>query len=103
MTFADEGRGKFSTSTMANTALALNRYLLNPELTKNQVVYISDFATTQSELVAVLERVEGKQWTRKSVDSVQVIEEYKKRYAEGEHLAVYKLIEMGFATGKYGG
>ena len=101
--FADAGTGKFSTSTMSNTALALNRCLLNPELTKNQVVYISDFATSQVQLVAALERVGGQEWMRESVDSGQAAEEYQKRYQEGEHAAVYKLIELGFVTGRYGG
>lgn len=88
---------------MSNTALALNRCLLNPELTKNQVVYISDFAVSQAELVAALERVGGGEWRKKSYDPSRKIEEFQAKYAAGDHLAVYKLIEIGFVSGQYGG
>lgn len=102
-TLADDGRGKISASTMENTALALNRSLLNPEATKNSVVYISDFATTQRELVAAIERISGEKWTINKVDSYKAIEEYKTQVAEGDHFAVYRLIELGATTGRYGG
>ena len=102
MTLADAGEGKFSTSTMAHTALALNRSLLSPELTANQVVYISDFATSQSELVSTIEKVSGVSWTRKQVDSVAAVQEYQTKVAEGNGMAVYKLIELGFVSGRYG-
>lgn len=101
--FADDGTGKFSTSTMSNTALALNRSLLDPELTKNQVVYISDFATMQAEMVAAFERVGGETWKKTSYDSAKAIQEYQAKDAAGDGYAVYKLIEIGFVTGRYGG
>lgn len=88
---------------MSNTALALSRSLLNPELTKNQAVFISDFATSQAEIKTSLERVTGDEWTIKSYDSLQAVEEYQTRYAAGDHAAVYKLIELGLVTGRYGG
>lgn len=103
MTMADNGKGKFSTSTMANTGLALNRALLTPELSKNKAIYISDFAMSQGELVAMIEKVSGEKWTIQFVDSEKAIAEAKKRVEEGEHMAVYKLIEFGFVTGRYGG
>ncbi|KAK5173792.1 uncharacterized protein LTR77_002473 [Saxophila tyrrhenica] len=103
ITMADEGKGKFSTSTMENTYLAVNRCLLNPEMTKNTVVYISDFVTTQADLVAAIERIRGEKWNVEQFDSYKAIEENKKKVEAGDHLAVYKLIEIGFVTGRYGG
>lgn len=102
ITFADEGKGKFSTSTMSNTALALKQSLLNPQLTANKVVYISDFATSQSELVATIEKVSGVSWTRKNVDSIAAVEEYKRKVDEGDIMSIYKLVELGFVAGRYG-
>ena len=102
MTMADEGKGKFSCSTMENTSLAVNRSLLHPEKTKNTVVYISDFATTQSDLVAAIQRISGEEWTIKKVDSHKAIEENKQKVADGDVFAIYKLIELGFVTGRYG-
>ena len=103
ITLADSGEGKFSTSTMANTALALNRSLLSPDLTANQVVYISDFATSQSELVATIEKVSGKSWTRDTIDSATAIKEYQQRIAKADYSVVGKLISLGFVTGRFGG
>ena len=103
MTFADNGKGKTSTSTMANTALAVNRALLNPHLTANQCVYISDFATSQSELIDMIEKVSGERWTVNREDSERALVEAKARVEAGDLFAVYKLIELGFVTGRYGG
>ena len=102
ITFADAGKGKFSTSTMSNTALALNQSLLNPQLTANKVVYISDFATSQSELVATIEKVSGMSWTRKSIDSIAATEDYNRKVDEGDIMSIYKLVELGFVGGGYG-
>ncbi|KAK5724183.1 hypothetical protein LTR17_013565 [Elasticomyces elasticus] len=103
ISFYDDGRGKFSTSTLANTALALNRSLLAPEKTKNRRIFISDFALSQEELVQIIERVSGEKWTVKTVDSKARYAEASKKVAEGDPYAVYTQIEIGFATGKYSG
>ncbi|KAK3650987.1 hypothetical protein LTR56_006038 [Elasticomyces elasticus] len=103
ISFYDDGRGKFSTSTLANTALALNRSLLAPEKAKNRRIFISDFALSQEELVQIIERVSGDKWTVKTVDSKARYTEASKKVAEGDPYAVYTQIEIGFATGKYGG
>ena len=88
---------------MSNTALALNRCLLNPALTANRTIFISDFATSQSELVSVIAQVSGEKWTVKSFDFREATKDYQKRFEEGDPMAVYKLIEIGFVTGRYGG
>lgn len=76
---------------------------MNPAETANQVIYISDFATSQVELLEAIERISGQQWTVKSVASETIIAREKHNFDAGNNMAVYKLIEMGFVTGKYGG
>ncbi len=76
---------------------------INPDKTKNVVVYISDFATTQVELVEAIERISGEKWTLKTIESYNAIEENKKQVAEGDHFAVYRLVSLGAVTGRYGG
>ncbi|KAF2461303.1 NmrA-like family protein [Lineolata rhizophorae] len=100
----DEGRGKLSCTTMENTVLALRRALLKPDETANRCLYVSDFAISQAELFAEIERqAQGEKWTRETVNSEEYIRDAKKRYDHGDMKAVYDLIETGFVTGKYGG
>ena len=87
---------------MSNTAIALNQSLLNPQLTANKVLYISDFATSQSELIATIEKVSGVSWTRKSIDSIAATEEDKRKVDEDDIMSIYKLVELGFVGSGYG-
>jgi nucleoside-diphosphate-sugar epimerase len=103
ITFTDNGEGYFSTTTLDNTALALNRVLLNPSTTANQIVFTSDFATTQKELVQTIERLTGEKWERKSISTEEAIPALKKAWENGEALAGYGLINIGFTKGTYSG
>ncbi|KAL2834775.1 hypothetical protein BJY01DRAFT_252854 [Aspergillus pseudoustus] len=103
ITFTDDGRGSFSTTTLANTALALNRILLSPSTTANQIVFLSDFATTQEELVQTIERLTGEKWTRKSINTAEQIPALQKAFNSGDQFAGYGLINIGFTKGTYSG
>ncbi|GFF87596.1 isoflavone reductase homolog P3 [Aspergillus udagawae] len=103
ITFTDNGEGYFSTTTLDNTALALNRVLLSPSSTANQIVFTSDFATTQKELVVTIERLTGEKWERKSISTEEAIPALKKAWENGEDLAGYGLINIGFTKGTYSG
>ncbi|RHZ49498.1 aromatic alcohol reductase [Aspergillus thermomutatus] len=103
ITFTDDGEGSFSTTTLDNTALALNRVLLNPSTTANQIIFTSDFATTQKELVETIERLTGEKWERKSISTNEAIPALKKRWENGEAYAGYGLINIGFTKGTYSG
>ena len=103
ITFTDDGEGYFSTTTLDNTALALNRVLLNPSTTANQIVFTSDFATTQKELVETIERLTGEQWERKAINTEEAIPALRKGWENGEASAGYGLINIGFTKGTYSG
>ncbi|KAL4863284.1 hypothetical protein BDV12DRAFT_189792 [Aspergillus spectabilis] len=70
-----EASGLTWTAIASNTALALNRILLNPSLSANQIVFLSDFATTQEQLA----------------------------WDNGDAFAGYGLINIGFTKGTYSG
>ncbi|KAL4735444.1 NAD(P)-binding protein [Aspergillus similis] len=103
ITLTDDGQGHFSTTTLANTALALNRILLNPSTTANQIVFLSDFATTQVELVETIERLTGEPWRRESVNTADAIPALTEAWANGDTGAGYGLINIGFTKGTYSG
>ncbi|RSL78313.1 hypothetical protein CEP51_008309 [Fusarium floridanum] len=100
----DDGDGWFSTTTEENTALALVNALAKKwNETKNQVVWLSDFAITQNMLLAAIERISGQKYTVEKIDTLRFIEEKQAAVAAGDPSAVYALIEIGFVTGKFGG
>ncbi|KAI8683383.1 NmrA domain-containing protein [Fusarium keratoplasticum] len=100
----DDGEGWFSTTTEENTALALVNALAKKwDETKNQVVWLSDFAITQNMLLAAIERISGQEYTTEKIDTLRFIEEKQAAVASGDPYAVYALIETGFVTGKFGG
>jgi hypothetical protein len=101
--FYDDGKGLFSCTTLENTALALTQVLLKPEETENKLLCISDFATSQAELLKTMERLSGEKWTSEAMASENAIRGAKERYEKGDLSAVYTLIEIGFTTGRYGG
>ncbi|KAJ4214588.1 hypothetical protein NW759_010143 [Fusarium solani] len=100
----DDGEGWFSTTTEENTALALVNALAKKwDETRNQVVWLSDFAITQNMLLAAIERISGQEYTTEKIDTLRFIEEKQAAVASGDPYAVYALIETGFVTGKFGG
>ena len=55
MVIWDDGKGKFSCTTLENTALALRNVLLKPTETADRLVRVSDFAVSQVELLEAIE------------------------------------------------
>ncbi|KAF7597176.1 hypothetical protein BBP40_009516 [Aspergillus hancockii] len=92
----DDGTGYFSTTTLANTALALNQVLLHPGTTSNQIVFTSDLARNQQELVATIERLTGEPWQRKSINTAEAIPALREAWRCGDAYAGYGLINIGF-------
>ncbi|KAH7313883.1 hypothetical protein B0I35DRAFT_436050 [Stachybotrys elegans] len=100
----DDGEGWFSCTTEENTALGLiNALTKRWEETKNQIVWLSDFALTQNMLLAALERIGGEKLQIERVITSDLIKEKQAAVAQGDVLATYALIETGFVSGKFGG
>ncbi|KAI0891316.1 hypothetical protein F4806DRAFT_309567 [Annulohypoxylon nitens] len=101
--FWDDGEGYFSCTTEENTAMALVRALMRPEETKNRALFLSDFSINQKQLLAAIEKVQGKKYTTESIDGEAFIKEKQEAVRNGDYLATFALIETGFAMGKFGG
>lgn len=100
----DEGEGLFSCTTEENTALAVvNALAKYPEETKNRNLFLSDFAITQRQLLAEIERQTGEKFSVEKLDSYKLVEEKQAAFKAGDRYATYSLIETGFVTGRYGG
>lgn len=67
----DEGDAKFSTSTRERVGDAVAAVLTHPKGTKNKVVYINSFTTSQKQILASLEKVSGKKWETETVNSAE--------------------------------
>ncbi|KAI2468846.1 hypothetical protein F4781DRAFT_443125 [Annulohypoxylon bovei var. microspora] len=101
--FWDDGEGYFSCTTEENTAADLVRALTRPEETKNQTLFLSDFAINQKQLLAAVEKIHGVKYATESVNSEAFIRKKQEAVRNGDYLATYALIETGFATGRFGG
>ena len=102
--FWDDGKGLFSTTTMNNTIKAVvNSLLLPSERTANRSLFVQDFATSQAELLAAIEKICGEKWSVETVNSEAIVADARKRLADGDVSATYDLIQTGFVTGRYGG
>lgn len=99
----DDGEGHFSTTLLGDTAAAVVASLKKPSETANRLLRISNFATTQNELFAAIEKATGKKFEREYVKSEEIIADAHKRIAEGDHWAIYATIETGFVNGRYSG
>lgn len=100
----DDGEGLFSTTTEENTALAVVNALTKKwEETTNKVVWLSDFALSQKQLLEAVERLTGEKFETEFISSESFVLEKQAASAAGDGGATYALIETGFVTGKYGG
>ncbi|OPB41883.1 hypothetical protein A0O28_0104430 [Trichoderma guizhouense] len=105
--FWDDGEGYFSCTTEENSAQGLVKALLaagtDRDVYKNTVIYLSDFAITQKQLLEAIERIQGVKYTTESINSSNLITEKQAAVAAGDVKATFALIETGFVTGRYGG
>lgn len=99
----DDGEGLISCTTMEDTTSAVVTALKKPAETANKVLMISNFATTQNELLATIEELSGKKFERSYVKTDDFVADAHKRIANGDKYAIYDTIETGFVTGKFSG
>ncbi|KAF2677956.1 NAD(P)-binding protein [Lentithecium fluviatile CBS 122367] len=97
-TLWDSGLSRFAVTTSANTGLAVAKALLNPELTANKQVFLSDFVTTSREIVDSLEKQLGEKFSIEKKESAPVIEELRGKYEGGDFNATYGLLALSFVA-----
>lgn len=98
-TLVDNGAATISATNLRQIGLALVKILENPQLTKNQYIYISSFETTQKELLATAEKITGKKWTVNHVNSKDLLKSGGEKLAKQDFSGVVDLIQ-GAAYGE---
>lgn len=94
----DSGLSRFTVTTSQNTGLAVAKALLNPELTANKQVFLSDFVTNSREIIASLEKQMGEKFAIEEKKSEPAIKELKEKFAAGDFNATYPLLALSFVA-----
>ncbi|ETN46653.1 uncharacterized protein HMPREF1541_00839 [Cyphellophora europaea CBS 101466] len=89
----DGGKGVFSAITVADMGKAVVGALKNPEATKNKYIFAYSVTTSQTEILAELEKATAQKWQVESVTSADDIEEGRKLVAAGDFVGMYKLVQ----------
>ena len=98
-TLVDGGTAIFTASTLPTIARGILAMLEYAHATKNQYVYISSFHTSQMDILTVLEKIDGTNWTVKHVTSEELISQGHQRLSEGDEMGAIDLVGGG-ALGK---
>lgn len=102
-TLIDEGKATFSTSNLRQIGRAAVKVLENPDLTKNQYIYVSSFETTQKDVLAAIERITGEKWTVKNITSKGLFESGNEKLKKGDYSGIPELIKgAAFGEGNLG-
>lgn len=91
-TIFDSGDAVFSTTNLLYIGKALVAALEKADETKNQYVYISEFQTTQNELLKLAEKVSGEKFTVNKVTSKDQIALGNKLLSEGNFAGIGPLL-----------
>lgn len=94
----DGGVAKFSTTNLDTIGLAIAKILLNPELTKNQYVAVTSFITSQSEVLAIAEKLSGEKWKVEELSSEALFKSGGEKLAKHDHSGVIDLLQAVTST-----
>ncbi|TVY80593.1 Bifunctional pinoresinol-lariciresinol reductase [Lachnellula suecica] len=82
-TLYNGGDVPFSTTSLADVALAILGVINNPASTANQLLYIHSAVTTQNKLIQYAKNTDGKEWHTTSKDTGEVMQESVAELAKG--------------------
>ncbi|KAK3674823.1 hypothetical protein LTR78_005167 [Recurvomyces mirabilis] len=86
------GKWRASFSTLARVGEATARLLLYPDVGINQMVFVQSFCLTQKEVVEAFQRVSGREWDVRILDSESFRKEEERKRDEGGKQAVEELV-----------
>lgn len=101
-TLVDGGNTRFTTSTVAQIGRAIISVLEHPSETKNQLVFVESFTTTQVEVLAALQEATGQKWEVKEESSENVRLEGFKKLGEGNVMGGGALVITALVLGREG-
>ena len=68
----------------------------NPEATVNRYLYVSSVTTTQTEILATLQKVTGKTWKVNRVETDKQVELGRRMVSEGDFNGMFILVQASF-------
>ncbi|KAI9805594.1 MAG: hypothetical protein M1825_000845 [Sarcosagium campestre] len=83
-TIWDDGSVRFSVSTLAQIGRAVVGILKHPAETKNKYIYFNSFTTSQSQILAALEKASGKKYTVNHTTFAKELENARAALAKGD-------------------
>lgn len=101
-TLVDGGKTRFTTSTVSQIGRAIISVLKHPAETKNQLVCVESFTTTQAEVLAVLQKATGQDWKVRWESSEDLRLEGFKKVGEGDILGGLALVITALVLGREG-
>ncbi|KAK6216839.1 isoflavone reductase [Colletotrichum tabaci] len=102
VTLVDGGKTRFTTSNLAQIGRAIVSVLHHPVETKNQLVFVESFTTTQAEVLAVLEKLTGQTWKVNEVGSQAIREDGFAKFSEGDFVGGGSAVIMALVLGEGG-
>jgi uncharacterized protein YbjT (DUF2867 family) len=97
-TLTDEVTTEFTVSTLESVGKAIIKILEHPEETRNNYVYTSSFNLSRNNLLTVLEKIHGQDWTVRRRASKDFVEEGDRRVQKGVYSGI-PLLVRALATG----
>ena len=94
----DSGRARFTVTTSRNTGFAVAKALLDPDLTANKQIFLSDFTTSSLSIVEELERQTGQKWDLDWRDSAPEVARLREQFDAGDFNATYGLLALSFSA-----
>ncbi len=92
-TLFDKGENKASMSSLSFIGQAVVKMLENPELTKNQYVFIAGLTVSQKEILAGLEKVTGSKFDVSYKDADDEMKQGNEKLAKGDHSAIVPILQ----------
>lgn len=88
----EDGKSRFSISTLGRIAEATCRVLERPEQTRNQILYVQSFCVSQMEIIDAFEAATACKWNVTSYEAKRFVEEEKRKAEAGSAEAVEELV-----------
>lgn len=95
----DGGKAQWVATTLDTVAIAVVRTLEKAEATKNRILLVQDFRTSQREILDVVQQRSGDVWEVEEVDSEKWLDEAKDQVRGGDDSALPKLTFGSFVKG----
>lgn len=102
VTLVDGGKTRFTASNMAQIGRAIVSVLHHPVETKNQMVFVESFTTTQAEILAVLEKLTGQTWKVNEVGSQAIRQDGFAKFSNGDYVGGGSAVIMALVLGEGG-